>query len=275
MVHAFHAGPPAEFGSALARALSIPLVVTVTGTDLNLTLDRGAEPLVALPALAAARAVVAITPAQVRALAGCPRVDLIPQALTLGSEPYQLPPARAGQKTALLLGGLRQVKGQDFALSAFERCSAQLADWRLVLAGPIIDPEFASAVLARVRALPNALYVGEIPHGAVPAAMRASDALLSASESEGEPQVILEAQCVGLCVVARAVRGNRELVEAGVTGWLFETPAELAERLVRLGADPSSGAAVAGRARAARADRLDLGREIRAHLALYASLAPR
>ncbi|MEM8712620.1 MAG: glycosyltransferase family 4 protein, partial [Planctomycetota bacterium] len=245
VVHALHAGHAAEYGAALASAFSVPLVITVTGTDLNAA-DESA--IVMGERLRRASAIVALTGGQLDqlgAVAPDVRAVRIPQAVVFGEEPLDLReairtiagPAALRPRLALLAGGLRSVKGQLFALEAFARESERLDDWLLVIAGPVLEPDYARAVRERAHELAGAAYIGEIEHGAMLAALRGSDALINASENEGEPQIILEAQCAGLPVLARRVVGNVELVEDDVNGLLVpaddsETMASALARLV-------------------------------------------
>lgn len=70
--------------------------------------------------------------------------------------------------------------------------------------------------------------------------MKASDVLVLASHWEGLPNVILEAQAVGLPVVASDVDGCRELIQDGVTGRLFRCgePQHLTETLQEVLGNP-------------------------------------
>jgi glycosyltransferase involved in cell wall biosynthesis len=67
-------------------------------------------------------------------------------------------------------------------------------------------------------------------------ALSLMDVFLLTSYGEGLPNVILEAQWVGIPVVATNAGGTREAVEAGVTGWVIDSdrPADLATAVVRL-----------------------------------------
>lgn len=287
VVHALHAGEAAALGAELAEATGVPLVVTVTGTDLNGSGAGAVDPGVrraALARLEPAAAVIVLTEHQRALLAdGLPgkRAVRIPQSVVLGDDEFALRealehvagPELASKRIALLAGGLRPVKGQLVAIDAFERGAEQLGDWLLVLAGPVLDESYAAQVRERARALANVVYIGEIPHGAMGTAMGQCDVLLNSSESEGEPQVILEAQCASLPVVARRVVGNIALVEDGVTGWLFDGGSDLAALLHDLAADPEKLSSVARSARAARLDRLDVAAEATAHLDLYRAVS--
>jgi glycosyltransferase involved in cell wall biosynthesis len=67
-----------------------------------------------------------------------------------------------------------------------------------------------------------------------------SDVLVLSSDHEGTPNVLLEAACAGLPVVATAVGGVPDIVGDGTTGILVppDDPAALASALARLAGDP-------------------------------------
>jgi UDP-glucose:(heptosyl)LPS alpha-1,3-glucosyltransferase len=78
------------------------------------------------------------------------------------------------------------------------------------------------------------------------------DALVFPTEYEAFPLVALEAAAAGLPIVACPVNGVRELVRDGVEGFLVERdPAQIADRLMRLGADPALREQMGDAARAA------------------------
>lgn len=81
--------------------------------------------------------------------------------------------------------------------------------------------------------------------------MAAADALVLPSWEEGLSNVILEAMCAGLPVIASAVGGNVELVEDGRTGLLCDPsrPASIAAAIERLFAHPGLRRELSVRAR--------------------------
>lgn len=75
------------------------------------------------------------------------------------------------------------------------------------------------------------------------------DAVLLTSRSEGMPVSLIEAAAAALPVVATRVGGVPELVAEERTGWLGETPDELAYGLAQLLEDPAAAREVGRRAR--------------------------
>jgi glycosyltransferase involved in cell wall biosynthesis len=98
-------------------------------------------------------------------------------------------------------------------------------------------------------------YVGMVPADSVRSYLLTADLLVLPSWREGVPRSVIEGMASGLPVVATDIRGCRELVEPGVTGWLIPArdPVALAEAIMHADAlGPSQLAAMgaAGRSRA-------------------------
>src|SRR5262245_44955034 len=106
----------------------------------------------------------------------------------------------------------------------------------------------------------------------------ASDYLVLASLSEGQPVAILEAFCDGLPVVASALPEIEEIVEDRVTGFLFDPsdPAALARALTAAHVlTAAERDALRARARAAYESKFSIDRMVQAYLAEYEELCKR
>jgi glycosyltransferase involved in cell wall biosynthesis len=278
LIHAFHAYRAGRPGLALARRIGCPLVVTLTGTDVNSDLFEAARSAALHEVLEGAAAVTvfhesmaAVAARTVPGLAD--RIVIVPQSTDFpdsGSEPA--PPARRPGSVVLFPAGIRPVKRPRFPLVPLDTLVGHYPGFELRYVGPILDADEGSHLFRALEKRPWARYLGEVPHAAMPALLRDADVVLNCSLSEGGmANSVLEALACGRAVLASDIEGNRSLIEDGVTGFLFAGPADFAGKLARLLDDPGlrESLGTAGRARAARFGQEE---EIESYARLYASL---
>ncbi len=236
LVHA-HFGYPDGVGVALAaRALRLPYVITVHGSDINVYATRrtlrwqirwaltGAEGVIVVSRDLEAK-VVRLTQGHVK------RLKYIPCA---GFDPALFFPRSSSESRASLnvsgdarivvfVGNLVPIKGVDLLIDAWKTlCQRELVggDDRLVIIGDGIcrgDLERrvnVAGISSTVR------FVGAIPQGEVSRGLAAADLLCLPSYNEGTPNVVVEALASGIPVVATRVGGVPELVSDGVNGLL-------------------------------------------------------
>jgi len=113
----------------------------------------------------------------------------------------------------LFVGRLSPVKGVEYLLSAFNQLRADQREIHLTVVG---DGEQSEAYMqqAEQMGIDDAItWTGWVDD--VKPYYDAADLLVLPSISEGQPSVLMEAQACGLPVVATAVGGVPELVEAG------------------------------------------------------------
>lgn len=105
----------------------------------------------------------------------------------------------------------------------------------------------------------------------IPALMRAMDVFVLPSLSEGISNTILEAMASGLPVVATAVGGNPELVEAGTSGALVPAGdvAQLADTLARYWQEPALARQQGQAARKIIETRFSMQRMVDQYVAVY------
>ena len=169
-----------------------------------------------------------------------------------------LPPGFAGEDDLVIgtVGRLDPVKGQATLVRAFIELAARLPEQgdrlRLVLVGDGADRAGLEAMLQGSPLKEQVWFAGS--RDDIPACLATMDIFVLPSLAEGISNTIMEAMASGLPVVATAVGGNPELVQAGETGELVprEDPAAMAEALAGLVRDPSRRRAqgTAGRRRA-------------------------
>ena len=139
------------------------------------------------------------------------------------------------------VGRMATVKAQTDLATAFVRALQLKPELRrtlrLVLVGDGPLREQCQAILAEGSAADLAWLPGE--RADVPDVMRGLDCFVLPSLAEGISNTILEAMACGLPVLATAVGGNAELINAGSTGQLVPAgnPQALAEGLIAMVAD--------------------------------------
>jgi glycosyltransferase involved in cell wall biosynthesis len=163
----------------------------------------------------------------------------------------------AGDEVVLVgvIGRLAEVKRPGWALDVFETLAGRYPALQLVFVG---DGDQRRMLERRITALSGGLaervhLIGAV-EDVVPI-LADLDAVLATSRSEGMPVALIEAGAAGLPVVATPVGGTAEVVARDRTGFLGETPDELAYGLAQLLDDPRLGPAMGRRARLRVAER--------------------
>lgn len=267
---------PDWIGPRVCRALAIPYVVA----EASLAAKRADGPWAmghqaTLAALGAARAVIALNPADIPALpAGTPVQRLAP---FLDPAPYRA----AHQSRATARAQLAAAHGLDPAVpwllaAAMMRADAKLASyqclgtalrqvadrpWHLLIAGDgparaAVDAAFAWAEAGRVVCL------GALDRSELPALYGACDLYPWPAVNEAYGMALLEAQAAGLPVLAGAAGGVASVVGDGETGVLVPPGDEraFAHALGALLDDPSRRRALGAAALARVAARHGLDR---------------
>ncbi|MBW8270137.1 glycosyltransferase family 4 protein [Caldovatus aquaticus] len=162
--------------------------------------------------------------------------------------------AREGDCVVVVVSRLVRHKGHPELLRAMERAPPNAVLWvvgeRLPTDhGEDLEPHFARAAAALGPRLKRLGYRHDVAR-----LLAAADVFALPSHFEGLPMSVIEAMLTGLPVVATDIRGPREQVVPGETGFLVPpgAVAPLAEAITRLAADPALRARMgaAGRARA-------------------------
>jgi L-malate glycosyltransferase len=280
LIHAFHAYRTGPAAARLANLTGAPLVITMTGTDVHGDLLDPARAGDVRLVLERASAITVFHDSVVRALtAALPAlatpITVVAQSASFESAAGEALPSLGPGPRLLFPAGIRPVKRPRLPLAPLDRLVPLYPGLRLLYVGPVLDPEEGEALGAALRARPWAAHLGPVPHHRMPALLAAADVVLNCSVSEGGmANAVLEALALGRAVLASDIEGNRSLVEDGVTGLLFDSPAAFAQKAARLAAEPDvrERLGAAGRARV-RAD-FPPEREIDGYLAVYARSAP-
>ncbi len=148
-----------------------------------------------------------------------------------------------------MLGRLAEVKRVDWGVDVFELLAGRYPKLHLAFFG---DGEKRGQLERRVAELPSDLRPRVHVVGAREdrvEVLRAMDILLSTSRAEGMPVSMIEAAAAGIPTVGTPVGGVPELVANERTGYLGQTPDELAFGLDRYLSDAEDRLAAGHRAR--------------------------
>jgi glycosyltransferase involved in cell wall biosynthesis len=167
-------------------------------------------------------------------------------------------------------------KGYPELLQAMQATPANTVLWvvgeRLATDhGEDLDPHFARAEAALPGRVKRLGYRHDVPR-----ILAAADAFTLPSHFEGLPMSIIEAMMTGLPVVATDIRGPREQVVDGETGFLVPpmTVEPLAGALSKLAADPELRLRLGAAGRARALDRFDEARIVAKTVALLEQGVP-
>jgi L-malate glycosyltransferase len=136
-----------------------------------------------------------------------------------------------------IVARLSEEKGHRYLIEAFAKVAARLPDARLLIIGdgPLLDDVVQQ--VAALRLEKQVIFTG--PQRDVPAFLSLLDVFVLSSTRESFPLAAREAMAAGTAVVAPNIGGCPEVVDHGVTGYLFEAAnvSELADRMLALGVD--------------------------------------
>jgi glycosyltransferase involved in cell wall biosynthesis len=277
-IHGFHATRTGPTAIEAARALGIPAIITLTGTDVNLDLvDAGRRPTV-LTVLRAVQAIVVFhetirDKVQREAPDVGPRIRIIGQTVQCDEARYDLR-GKLGL-TALDFvvfqpAGIRGVKNIPSVIPPLRTLQARHPHLRYVLAGPVIEQAEGARVEEMLRDLPWAFYLGSVTHEETCAILPQVEVVVNSSLSEGGmSNAVLEAMSKGVPVVATDIEGNRSVILDGQDGFLFGSEAEFVEKVERLLEDVALRYALGRRAKQKIVTQFKLEGEIGGYLALY------
>ncbi|MGI6467990.1 MAG: glycosyltransferase family 4 protein [Syntrophomonadaceae bacterium] len=280
IIHGFNGLHMAELVKRCPQLREYPLIVTLTGTDINLAGDQGYGNL--QPVLSMAKYIVVFhehfktrlighDPAFKKRIAVIPQGVCLPPAPARKVEDFGIPP---GSTVFLLPTGLRPVKNLDLALDGLERLAHEDSRVYLLIMGPVIDRTYAQGILQRISTLPWATYLGEIPHTEISGILAAGDVVINCSESEGQPQAALEAMSLGIPAILSDVPGNRGIITSGREGFYIKSPGDLYRAAYTLHTQPDLRYKMGLAARELVKSRFDYSYEISQYIQLYRKMLP-
>ena len=277
VVHAFHAYRTGPRGAAVAAASRVPLVITLTGTDVSDDLRDAERGRVVRQSLREAAAVTVFHDSVAsEVLSVLPdlasRITVVPQSVVFPPKDANSPaPALTGEPCLLFPAGIRPVKRPLFPLDPLESLRREHPGLALWYAGPSLDARETQRLTQELSRRPWARNLGPVSHAVMPSLLSGADIVLNCSLSEGGmANAVLEAFALGRAVLASDIPGNRSLVEDGVTGLLFDSEAGLMRGAARLTGDPALRRRLGEAGRQLVESRYPPSRETDGYLSVYA-----
>ena len=242
IIHSYNAYSTGRHIAPIAKRHGKPLVLTMTGTDVNEhLLHPETRPSMVEVVDYASRIVFLTANARDRLAEVYPSAADKSVVINLGIDL----PAGTGKTRAdyglsddefvfLLVAGIRPVKRPLFAYEGLALVHEQHPNVRFILAGTVLDPITLTEVEQTFSGSGFARYLGAVPYSEIADLYRAADVVMNTSSSEGLSHSLLEAMSLGKPVLATNVPGNFDLIEDGVNGFLFDNTAELVTKATRL-----------------------------------------
>ena len=230
LIHCFHAHHSGSITSQLAEYLNIPYVITITGSDLHNSSLRNHPDTV--NAIGTALAIVCFHNNDAERLTKFfptlrGKVSVVPQgveSLPMGEGDCSDFDSEAF--VMLLPAALRPVKRVDFAIRSISQLALTDKKLQLVIAGGVIDSDYAESIRKMVSNNLFVTWLGEVPNERIGSLYERADLVLNCSQSESMPNSLMEAMALGRPVLAANISGNRSLVQKGKTGWLYDSEAD-------------------------------------------------
>jgi glycosyltransferase involved in cell wall biosynthesis len=226
LIHGFHAHYCGGIAQHLAETFNLPLMLTITGSDLHDPLLR--DHFVTVRAIEAAQSVVCFGVGEAAKLVSYfPHINERVAVISQGVE--VLPVAAADTFgipddafVLLLPAAVRPVKQVEFPLLALKSLVQTFPILRLVLAGGVIDHDYAATIRNMLCDAPYATWLGEVPREQMGALYTRADVVLNCSYSESMSNTVLEAMALGRPMLVNDIPGNRMLISHRDTGLLYK-----------------------------------------------------
>jgi putative glycosyltransferase (TIGR04348 family) len=203
-----------------------PSILLLTGTDLYRDIQTDAS---AQRSLQQASALVVLQADGVNTLAPALRAKtsvIYQSAATLALEP----PSPHRHADICMIGHLRAEKDPLTFMRAAALVNTPTA--RLIHIGGVLEPELADAAQATAAQQSRYHWLGAMPHADTRQRLGRSRAMALTSKMEGGANVIIEAVCAGVPVLASDIGGNRGMLGDDYQGYFPPGDAAALARLI-------------------------------------------
>lgn len=247
ILHAFHAYKSGAIGLEICKKLKIPLVATITGTDVNINLFQDEKKGKVKEILNSARAIVVFHKSMMEKLVkelpqAKDKIKIIKQTVKLRHKHCEIREKLGISKkdfVFFLPAAIRQIKYENFYLEEFINLNKKYGI-RLILAGPVLDENFAKGFLDEIKKHKWIYYIPRIPHDEIKCVFEDIDAALNTSITEGGmANAVLEAMSIGKPVLASAIEGNMSIIKDRYNGLIFRDKIDFYKKAEKLILDKS------------------------------------
>ena len=222
LVHAHMLPRDGHAGLLVARALGVPMALTVHGTDVLHYFEPGKTPWARNRRIAqeadALMAVSTLLLSRVAPWRGEGKITrVVPNGVDLSLVPEQ---TRTTPRAVISVGTLKARKCMDRTLEAFARLAGEFPDATLTIVG---IGEMEGALRARIAELhleDRVTLTGGLPHEQVLSRMAESDLFVLPSWGEGYGIVYIEAMAAGCIAVGAQGEGIEDTIRDGENGFL-------------------------------------------------------
>lgn len=236
LIHAFHAYRTGPTAMRHALRLNIPYMITITGSDIH---DSAmGESSATIEAISKAQAIICFNKSDADLVMNMYRqrigtVNIIPQGVeTLAACDEDLFGFEPDEFIVLLPAALRPVKRVEFAIEALAPLALSNPTLRLVIAGGILDQNYATTLQTITCDKPYVTWLGHVPHEKMGSLYKRANVVINCSESESMPNSLMEAMALGRPLLVSDIAGNCSLVTAGKNGWTFSDAVDFRQRLL-------------------------------------------
>jgi glycosyltransferase involved in cell wall biosynthesis len=273
----------------LKQMLRVPMVVTFGGRDVGLQMNLPDFDRLYEAMLDAADQIICVSQdlrdKVVAAGVDPDRIQVIYRGADMSRFEYVDRSDRGSDRPVrvLMVGRIVEKKGHRYALEALEPLVTEGRKVRITIVGEGEAYHEVRRMRRRLGLTRHVEFAGPTDHEGVRRHMREADLLLhcsvtsSSGDVEGIPNVVVEAQAMGLPVIGTVHGGISEAIRDGETGLLVpeRAAAPLEAALRKLVDDPAYRLRLGRQARAFVEEHFNLDRQVEQHLAIYEKVVAR
>lgn len=278
MWHALNAQFASKAMKKIFQLRNLPYVITLTGTDINF-ISSSQEKTALYDVLEMSSYIVVFNQVVGKNLSDINKswkykIKIIPQGVWLPTSGSYKTRSDFGlamdKKIYLLPSCLRPEKNILEAVFAFDEAVRVHEDLFLVIAGGIIDTEYAGRVMEMIKGKQYIKWIGEVPHRMMRSLYGIAYAVMNTSRAEGQPQALMEGMSLGVPGIISEVPGNMGLFVDEVEVLYYQGVTSLTEKIMILSSESALSRSIGKNGKEAVLSRFDTGREIQDYADLYA-----